>query len=85
MLNVPFPGCNFMSAGAKCRSANFATCEQEALCTGQEAKCPPSHAMPDHTQCVEKGECNAGQCVPYCETKGMQSCMCDTEKDACMR
>lgn len=78
-------GCNFMSMGAKCRSASFATCEQEAICTGTQAECPTSQAMPDGTQCVEKGECRKGQCVPYCETQGLQSCMCDTEKDACMR
>ncbi len=74
-----------MNKGAKCRSANFATCEREAECTGQQAECPASQAMPDGTQCVEKGECRAGQCVPYCETIGKQSCMCDTEQDACHR
>ena len=41
--------------------------------------------MKDGTQCIEKGECRGGQCVPYCETQGLQSCMCDTEHDACMR
>ncbi len=35
-------GCSFMKMGAKCRSANFATCEQEANCTGQQAECPAS-------------------------------------------
>ena len=43
-------GCNFMSAGAKCRSANFATCEKEALCTGTQAQCPASLPMKDGTQ-----------------------------------
>ena len=49
-----------MSEGEKCRSPNFATCEQEALCTGTQAECPASKAMPDGTQCVEKGECRNG-------------------------
>ena len=44
-----------------------------------------SPLMKDGTQCIEKGECRGGQCVPYCETQGLQSCMCDTEHDACMR
>lgn len=74
-----------MAKGANCRSANFATCEQKAECTGTQAECPASIPMPDGKPCVEKGECRAGQCVPYCETVGLQSCMCDTEQDACMR
>jgi disintegrin and metalloproteinase domain-containing protein 17 len=74
-----------MASGAKCRSANFATCEEKALCTGTSADCPVSLHMPDGTECVERGECRGGQCVPYCETQGQQSCMCDTEQDACVR
>ena len=74
-----------MKKGAKCRSANFATCEMEALCSGTQASCPKSLPHPDGTKCIEKGECREGKCVPYCEIQDLQSCMCDTEKDACMR
>ena len=35
--------------------------------------------------CIERGKCRSGECIPYCETQGLQSCMCDTEQDACMR
>ncbi len=74
-----------MSSGATCRTANFATCEEKAECSGKSAECPKSLAMPDGTECIERGECRTGECVPYCETQGLQSCMCDTEQDACMR
>ena len=80
-----FVGCNFMSAGAKCRAENYATCEEKAVCTGNQAECPTSLPMPDGTGCIERGKCRNGECIPYCETQGLQSCMCDTEKDACMR
>ena len=74
-----------MSAGAKCRAENYATCEEKAVCTGNQAECPASLPMPDGTGCIERGKCRNGECIPYCETQGLQSCMCDTEKDACMR
>ncbi|XP_071744332.1 LOW QUALITY PROTEIN: ADAM 17-like protease [Lepeophtheirus salmonis] len=77
--------CNFVLRGAKCRAANLGTCEQESHCTGDKASCPTSRAMRDGTQCLEKGECRKGECVPYCEIQGKQSCMCDTKKNACKR
>jgi len=66
-----------MAAGEKCRDAQLATCEQESRCTGTSADCPKSVPMPDETACLEKGQCRQGRCVPYCETLGKQSCMCD--------
>jgi hypothetical protein len=33
--------------------------------------------LSDDTGCLEKGQCKGGRCVPYCETLGKQSCMCD--------
>ena len=74
-----------MSSGQKCRSENYATCEEKAVCTGKQAECPKSEPMPDGRGCIERGQCRSGECIPYCETQGLQSCMCDTEKDACMR
>ena len=66
-----------MPAGIKCRDAQYPTCEQESKCTGKSAECPPSPPMPDGTTCLERGQCRTGKCVPYCETQGLQSCMCD--------
>jgi len=78
-------GCQLMSAGQKCREAQRATCEQEAKCTGTKAECPVSAPQPDGTECLEKGLCRNGTCLPFCETQGYQSCMCDTVADACKR
>ncbi|XP_055373742.1 ADAM 17-like protease [Condylostylus longicornis] len=77
--------CQFMPVGHKCREAQYATCEQEARCTGAHAECPKSPPMADGTVCQEKGQCRNGKCVPYCETQGLQSCMCDIILDACKR
>ncbi|KAJ1521968.1 hypothetical protein ONE63_002298 [Megalurothrips usitatus] len=72
--------CKFMNGGIKCRDAQYATCEQESRCTGNSADCPRSPPMPDGTNCLERGQCRAGKCIPYCETQGLQSCMCDIRK-----
>ena len=69
--------CQFMMKAVKCREAQYATCEQESRCTGTSAECPKSPPMKDNTMCLEKGQCRDGKCIPYCETKGQQSCMCD--------
>lgn len=77
--------CQFMPVGFKCREAQYSTCEQEARCTGSHAECPKSPAMADNTICQERGQCRTGKCIPYCETQGLQSCMCDIINDACKR
>jgi disintegrin and metalloproteinase domain-containing protein 17 len=77
--------CQYMAVHAKCRAANYATCEKEAACTGVSADCPKSEHMPDETNCIEKGKCRDGKCIPFCETQGEQSCMCDNFPDACKR
>ena len=69
--------CQFVAAGEKCREAEGATCEKESLCTGTGAECPKSAPMADGTPCPERGQCKQGRCIPYCETLGKQSCMCD--------
>ena len=77
--------CQYMAANSKCRAANYATCEKESSCTGSSADCPKSDHMPDDTNCIEKGKCREGKCIPFCETQGEQSCMCDNIDDACKR
>lgn len=77
--------CQYMPSGVKCREAQYATCEQEARCSGGHADCPKSPPMADGTICQERGQCRNGKCVPYCETQGLQSCMCDIIQDACKR
>lgn len=61
----------------KCRDAQYAICEQESFCNGESAVCPKSRAVPDGTECQERGKCLNGVCTPFCETEGRHSCMCD--------
>ncbi|XP_026468588.1 ADAM 17-like protease isoform X2 [Ctenocephalides felis] len=77
--------CQYMPAGVKCREAQYATCEQESRCTGTSSECPRSPPMMDGTGCLERGKCQSGKCIPYCETQALQSCMCDIIGDACKR
>ncbi|XP_045538997.1 ADAM 17-like protease [Papilio machaon] len=78
-------GCVFAAAGAVCREPAHAACEGEATCTGASADCPKAPAIADEHECAERGRCRNGSCVPYCETQGMHSCMCDIVADACKR
>ncbi|XP_050314434.1 ADAM 17-like protease isoform X2 [Anthonomus grandis grandis] len=77
--------CQYMRNGLKCREAQYATCEEESKCTGHSSECPKSPPMADNTDCQERGKCRNGKCVPFCETQGMQSCMCDVIENACKR
>ncbi|KAL1492943.1 hypothetical protein ABEB36_011104 [Hypothenemus hampei] len=77
--------CQYMRNGVKCREAQYATCEEESRCTGLSSECPKSPPMADNTDCQERGKCKGGKCIPFCETQGMQSCMCDTMDNACKR
>ncbi|KAF5295964.1 hypothetical protein FQA39_LY12736 [Lamprigera yunnana] len=77
--------CQYMTKGIECRKAQYTTCERESNCTGMHAECPRSPPMPDGTDCQERGKCRAGKCTPYCETQGLQSCMCDIIENACRR
>lgn len=70
--------CQVSVSNVKCREAQYSTCEQESYCTGLTADCPKSTALPDGTDCQERGKCINGTCTPFCETQGLQSCMCDT-------
>ncbi|XP_019760569.1 ADAM 17-like protease isoform X2 [Dendroctonus ponderosae] len=77
--------CQYMRSGVKCREAQYATCEKESTCTGHSSECPKSPPMSDGTDCQERGKCKGGKCIPFCETQGMQSCMCDIIENACKR
>ncbi|XP_076068053.1 ADAM 17-like protease [Oratosquilla oratoria] len=78
-------GCQFMSGGVECREEQLATCENVSRCTGVEAECPKASPMPNGTPCIERGKCFQGKCLPFCETRNLQSCMCDTIENACKR
>ena len=52
---------------------------------GNSSECPASAPQPDGTECLEKGQCRNGTCLPFCETRNYKSCMCDTVANACKR
>ncbi|KAM3965594.1 ADAM 17-like protease Tace [Aphomia sociella] len=78
-------GCVFAPPGVVCREAAHSACEGEATCNGASADCPKAPAIADEHECAERGRCRNGTCMPYCETQGMHSCMCDIVADACKR
>ncbi|CAL4147225.1 unnamed protein product [Meganyctiphanes norvegica] len=77
--------CQFKPIDVMCREKQPNTCEMESRCTGNLATCPKPSAMSDGTPCIERGECQKGKCLPYCETMNKQTCMCDTIENACYR
>ncbi|XP_018497623.1 ADAM 17-like protease [Galendromus occidentalis] len=77
--------CQYMEVGNLCREAMPNACKKEAFCSGESAECPPSKPQEDDSACLDRGKCRAGECLPYCETLGQISCMCDNELDACKR
>ncbi|XP_045483006.1 ADAM 17-like protease [Harmonia axyridis] len=78
-------GCQYSPPGTVCRNAQYSTCEGQSVCTGWHPNCPPSPPVRDGLDCQEKGKCSGGRCVPFCETRGLQSCMCDKAENACKR
>ncbi|KAG0430713.1 hypothetical protein HPB47_022436, partial [Ixodes persulcatus] len=83
--------CDYSQNGALCREAQPNACKNESHCTypllfsSTVTECPPSRPLEDDIPCLDKGKCRGGECMPYCETRGEISCMCDTEVDACKR
>ena len=72
--------CQLREGGAICREDMRTTCQQRAACTGGAATCPAAQPMKDGTPCAQRGRCEGGRCLAFCETLGQQSCMCDTRE-----
>lgn len=68
-----------------CRAKDQNNCKDESYCNGEDFYCPASPSLPDEQDCLDRGKCRRGQCISYCQTLGKQSCMCDTEPNACKR
>lgn len=77
--------CRIRPTGSQCRERNVFACKRESLCDGTSADCPPQGPVENGLDCLDRGKCSDGQCLPYCETQGMLSCMCDTTRHACER
>nr|XP_042896996.1 ADAM 17-like protease [Parasteatoda tepidariorum] len=78
-------GCQLVHRGIICRESQPSACKKEAFCSGESQDCPSSSPQPDGSPCIDRGKCRGGECVPFCETLNLHSCLCDREEDACKR
>uniref|UniRef100_A0A6G1SIJ3 ADAM 17-like protease n=1 Tax=Aceria tosichella TaxID=561515 RepID=A0A6G1SIJ3_9ACAR len=76
-------GCHIVEAGRSCRPAEEHNCRQSAYCDGRTPECPEAPPVDDDKTCVGRGVCRKGQCIPFCEARGLQSCLCNTPPNAC--
>ncbi|XP_078664840.1 ADAM 17-like protease isoform X3 [Branchiostoma floridae x Branchiostoma belcheri] len=78
--------CTFSPSSYICRQAappeDDATCKQAAYCTGTSPDCPESEPRNNGT-CIADGQCRNGTCLPFCESRGLQSCLCQNVSESC--
>uniref|UniRef100_A0A8C1WZJ6 ADAM metallopeptidase domain 17a n=1 Tax=Cyprinus carpio TaxID=7962 RepID=A0A8C1WZJ6_CYPCA len=76
--------CRFESADKICQENITATCKGMARCTGNSSECPTPGNLKDNTECVDKGRCQAGKCIPFCEAlHNLESCACNETENSC--
>lgn len=75
--------CHISHAGFPCRQAEEYYCKQASYCDGSSAECPPSPPSENNKTCVGRGVCRDGECEPFCESRRLRSCLCNTPADAC--
>ncbi|XP_049319607.1 disintegrin and metalloproteinase domain-containing protein 17a isoform X1 [Astyanax mexicanus] len=76
--------CHFQQPGKVCQESINATCKAMSWCTGSSSECPPPGNLPNGTECVDKGVCRRGECVPFCEAnKNSRSCACNETDHSC--
>uniref|UniRef100_A0A4W4GHA9 Disintegrin domain-containing protein n=1 Tax=Electrophorus electricus TaxID=8005 RepID=A0A4W4GHA9_ELEEL len=76
--------CRFQEAQKICQESINATCKATSKCTGQSSECPAPGNLPDGTECVDKGVCRQGECMPFCEAKqSSRSCACNDTDHSC--
>ncbi|XP_066530295.1 disintegrin and metalloproteinase domain-containing protein 17a isoform X2 [Hoplias malabaricus] len=76
--------CRFQEQGKICQESINATCKAMSKCTGMSSDCPTPGNLPDGTECVDKGVCSKGKCMPFCEAnhRGL-SCACNNTDNSC--
>lgn len=75
--------CKFASKNKVCYSEQDALCEGQARCNGISGDCPPAPPKPDGSTCLDRGHCQNGTCLPFCEYYQQESCICDTVATSC--
>lgn len=79
--------CQNRMRGSLCREGNPQDCKESTHCDGISAKCPRDPPpVQDGKDCLDSGTCSSGTCIPFCESRGLMSCMCDQRNtDYCIR
>jgi len=75
--------CHVMPAGVSCRPPEEYNCKQASHCDGRSAECPAAPPVDDNQVCVGRGLCRSGECIPFCESKELHSCLCTSPNNAC--
>uniref|UniRef100_H2YQN9 Uncharacterized protein n=1 Tax=Ciona savignyi TaxID=51511 RepID=H2YQN9_CIOSA len=78
--------CQVASTSKMCRAHIPGLCLKDVFCNGVDTDCPAPEHMPDNTLCGDLGRCMGGICEPFCQTKGLQPCLCSLkESEFCTR
>uniref|UniRef100_A0A3B4CJR4 ADAM metallopeptidase domain 17a n=1 Tax=Pygocentrus nattereri TaxID=42514 RepID=A0A3B4CJR4_PYGNA len=76
--------CQFKQKGLLCQESINATCKASSKCTGNSSECPAPGSLSDGMECVDKGVCQKGECVPYCEaSQKLRPCACNDTDNSC--
>ncbi|KAF5903401.1 disintegrin and metalloproteinase domain-containing protein 17 isoform X1, partial [Clarias magur] len=76
--------CRFQEANKICQESINATCKASSSCTGNSSECPSPGNLSDTTECVDRGRCRGGECIPFCEaTPKLRSCACNDTDSSC--
>ncbi|KAM9466471.1 disintegrin and metalloproteinase domain-containing protein 17a [Clarias gariepinus] len=76
--------CQFQEANKICQESINATCKASSSCTGNSSECPSPGNLSDNTECVDRGRCRGGECIPFCEaTSRLSSCACNDTDSSC--
>ncbi|OQR78193.1 ADAM 17 protease-like [Tropilaelaps mercedesae] len=76
--------CQLETEGIMCKSRLPNECLDDSFCSGETERCPIQQPLPDNTTCSDRGTCRGGQCIPFCESIGQISCLCEGNQ-ACYR
>uniref|UniRef100_A0A672SL72 Disintegrin and metalloproteinase domain-containing protein 17-like n=1 Tax=Sinocyclocheilus grahami TaxID=75366 RepID=A0A672SL72_SINGR len=76
--------CRFESVDKICQETITATCKGMSRCTGNSSECPTPGNLDNNTECVDKGRCQKGECIPFCEAlHDLESCACNETENSC--
>ncbi|KAL2082000.1 hypothetical protein ACEWY4_021818 [Coilia grayii] len=76
--------CMYEVEGKVCQEPINATCKGMSYCTGISSECPPPENAPDKTVCVDNGQCQTGECIPFCVAFArLEPCACNETKNSC--